>query len=245
MSQPVANPPDVRPEVIHRLAIVEDDEDLRTAVQRLIDGQAGWRCCAACASASEALRELPRAKPDLVLIDVQLPDRSGKVDQPGLDLVPKLRVLIPQARLVMLTVVNDTEDILRAIQDGACGYILKGGTQEGLLEQIQTVLAGGAFMSPSIARKLTEWLQAQRPSEPSAGFGLTEREWEVLGMTARGRGQSQIGQELGISRNTVRNHFQNIYAKFQVNNSAAVIYQVAPSLRIRENLRAFRQPPLA
>ena len=64
-------------------------------------------------------------------------------------------------------------------------------------------------------------------------------------MTARGRGQSQIGQELGISRNTVRNHFQNIYAKFQVNNSAAVIYQVAPSLRIRENLRAFRQPPLA
>lgn len=234
-TQPTAGPETRR---ALRLAVVEDDPDYRSDLVRLIESEPDWKCCAACASASEALRDLPIADPDLILIDIQLPDRPGKADLSGLDLVPRLHSRLPRAMLVMLTVMSDTDGILRAVQEGACGYILKGDSVEDLLGEIRNVVAGGAMMSPAIARKLIEWFRGHKPSEPGAGFGLTEREWEILSLTARGHSQNQIAQELGISRNTVRNHFQNIYAKFQVNSSAAVIYQVAPVLKIREALRA-------
>ncbi|MCC7376232.1 MAG: response regulator transcription factor [Verrucomicrobiales bacterium] len=236
------NPPDLPK---RRFAVVEDQAAYRHALIENLTQRCGWECVAACSSYHQAMAEIPAKAPDLVLMDIRLENPGGGDGLSGLNLVPKLRVRLPSTSLVMLTVVDDTDDILQAIQDGAHGYILKGGTPEELAEQLAVVLEGGASMSPAIARKLTEWFQSHRPTTKSEvqGYGLTEREWEILGLTARGQSHARIAETLGISRFTVRNHFQNIYTKFRVNDPAPIIYQLAPVLRIREALRGKRKPP--
>lgn len=161
----------------------------------------------------------------------------GKADQSGLDLVPRLKSHLPNAKLVMLTVVDDTDDVLQAIQHGAWSYILKGGTADKLQSQIRVILEGGAFMSSSVARRLLDWFKAHT-SESHQGFRLSDREWQVLGLRARGKSRDQIAAALGTSPHTVRNQFSSIYSKFGIRDAAAIIYQVGPVLRVREKLRS-------
>ncbi|MCW5556996.1 MAG: response regulator transcription factor [Verrucomicrobiae bacterium] len=220
-----------------RLAIVEDDAGYRQELVTGLEARAGWMVVAACATAESALREIPLRRPDLVLIDLRLPSRPRQVDNSGLRLIPELRQRLPAARLVVLSVSEDPSDILGAIQEGAAAYISKGETLDDLAEQIQIVLADEACMSPSIARKVVDWFQRNRPLEQDPGYPLSAREWEILDQTARGRSHSEIAGALGISPNTVRNHFARIYGKLGVSSAAAVIYKVGPLLRIREALR--------
>jgi DNA-binding NarL/FixJ family response regulator len=234
--------PEPNPETrLARLAVVEDEAGFRSQLEQLLNSVPGWSCVAACPTANAALEILPGLRPDLVLIDVRLPDQPGRPDQSGLDLVPRLKRHLPEARLVMLTVVDDTDEILQAIQHGAWSYILKGGSAEELCAQVRVILDGGAFMSAAVARRLLEWFQAHTP-EKHQGFRLTEREWQVLGLRARGKSRTQIAAALGTSPNTVRNQFSTIYSKFGIRDAAAIIYQVGPALRVRETLRSLEVP---
>lgn len=230
-----------------RLAVVEDDAGFRSTLEHLLNGVPGWCCVAACPTADSAFEVLPTLRPDLVLIDVRLREHGGKADQSGLDLVPRLKRHLPDTKLVMLTVVDDTDDILQAIQHGAWSYILKGGTADELVSQVRVILEGGAFMSSAVARRLLDWFQAH--TEPHHGYGLSDREWQVLGLRARGKSRDQIAAALGTSPHTVRNQFSSIYSKFGIRDAAAIIYQVGPALRVREALRSLdtqapaRKPP--
>ena len=228
--------------VATRIAVVEDDVGFRDDLVRLLSQHPGWTVVAACASAEAAAREIPMVHPDLVLIDLRLPTRPGRPDRSGLTLVPRLKAVLPAARLVMLSVMDDTDDVIQAIQDGAFGYIQKGGTLAELVGQVEIVLSGGVFMSPAIARKCAEWFLANRPLDSTAGLGLTAREWEILRFRSRGWSQEKIAGQLGTSPHTVRNQFTRIFEKLGVNDVAAAIYRVAPMLRLRESLPAPAEP---
>ncbi len=218
------------------LAVVEDDAEFRGELVRLLSEHPGWTVVAACATAESAAREIPPLHPDLVLIDIRLPTCPGRPDRSGLTLVPRLKAVLPQARLVVLSVMDDTDDVIQAIQDGAFGYIQKGSSLAELVEQMEIVLSGGVFMSPAIARKCAEWFRANRPVDSTTGLGLSAREWEILRYRSRGWSQEKIAAQLGTSPNTVRNQFTRIFEKLGVRDVAAAIYRVAPMLRVRESL---------
>lgn len=193
-----------------RLAVVEDRAEFRGLLVRALNARPGWRVVAECSSSAQALAELPAARPDLVLLDVLLPGVSG------VEVIPQLKARLPGVPIIMLTVVDSPEQIVRALEAGACGYILKGGSNDELIASVEDALAGGATMSPAVARRLVEWFQQRQTAPKRDGFGLTEREWEVLRLAARGRQHGEISMALGIAVNTVKNHFRHIYEKLGV-----------------------------
>jgi DNA-binding NarL/FixJ family response regulator len=195
---------------IARIAVVEDHAEFRRALVGALNARTGWRVVAECADAAQAVREVPPARPDLVLLDLLLPGFSG------IDVLPRLKSALPETPIVMLTVVDSPEDIVRALEAGAGGYILKGGSSAELVASVEDILAGGATMSPAVARRLVEWFQRRQAASGSDAFGLTAREWEVLRLAARGRQHAEISLALNIAVNTVKNHFRNIYDKLGV-----------------------------
>lgn len=204
-----------------RLAIVEDASGVRAKLVETLDAHPGWRVVAACANAAQALREIPAAKPDLVLLDIMLPGGSGT------DLLRPLRSALPQAHLIMLTVVEHAADIVRAIHAGACGYILKTDDAD-LVRDIEVVLAGGApVISPSVARQLWKHAQAGPPPATQESSGLSPREWEILQLAARGKQQGEIAQALGISVNTVKTHLRRIYDKLGTGSVLESLHKIA------------------
>lgn len=196
----------------HRLAIVEDNAAYRRSLLEAFKSCPSWQVVAACADAEQALREIPAGGPHLVLLDLRLPGGSA------IDLLPRLRAKLPGIPLLMLTVVDDPEQIVRALEAGASGYILKGGTAAELIASIGDALAGGATMSPAVARRLVGWFQQRQAAarRDMEAHSLTEREWEILRLAARGRQHGEIALALGIAVNTVKNHFRNIYEKLGV-----------------------------
>ena len=192
------------------LAVVEDGAEFRSLLVNALNAHPGWRVVAECADTAQALKEIPTARPDLVLLDLLLPGTTG------IDVIPQLRAKSGQVPVVMLTVVDSPDQIVRALEAGACGYILKGGSTGELLASVEDVLAGGATMSPAVARRLADWFQQRQTVRKPGEFGLTEREWEVLRLAARGRQHGEISTVLGIAVNTVKNHFRNIYEKLGV-----------------------------
>jgi DNA-binding NarL/FixJ family response regulator len=192
------------------LAVVEDGAEFRHALVGALKTHPGWRVVAECADAAQALKEIPAARPDLVLLDLLLPGTSG------IGLIPQLKAKLRPIPIVMLTVVDSPDQIVSALEAGACGYILKGGSTAELLASVEDVLAGGATMSPAVARRLADWFQQRQSARKPGEFGLTEREWEVLRLAARGRQHGEISTVLGIAVNTVKNHFRNIYEKLGV-----------------------------
>jgi DNA-binding NarL/FixJ family response regulator len=192
------------------LAVVEDGVEFRSLLVNALNAHPGWRVVAECADTAQALKEIPGARPDLVLLDLLLPGTTG------IDVIAQLRAKSGQVPVVMLTVVDSPDQIVRALEAGACGYILKGGSTGELLASVEDVLAGGATMCPAVARRLADWFQQRQSVRKPGEFGLTEREWEVLRLAARGRQHGEISVVLGIAVNTVKNHFRNIYEKLGV-----------------------------
>lgn len=203
-----------------RFAVVEDNPEFRRRLVDALNARTGWRVAAECASGPQALREIPDAHPDLVLLDILLPGTSG------IDIVPQLKAKLAQVPIVMLTVVDSPDQIVRALEAGACGYILKGGSANELLASVEDVLAGGATMSPAVARRLVDWFQQRQAVRKPGDFGLTEREWEVLRLAARGRQHGEISMALGIAVNTVKNHFRNMYEKLGVGSLTDALVKI-------------------
>lgn len=191
------------------VSIVDDEPDLREHIAGYLTAAGGFCCKRAYASAEEALAHLPQDPPDVVLMDVNL----GGMD--GIECVRKLKAVMPEAQVLMLTVFDDTEKIFRALAAGASGYLLKRLSPRKLLEAIREVLEGGSPMSAPIARKVVQSFQ-ESPTHGDETLDLSQREREVLNGLAEGLAYKQIADQLGVSIHTVRNYIRRIYEKLHV-----------------------------
>jgi DNA-binding NarL/FixJ family response regulator len=199
-----------------RVAIVEDDFLVRESLAKLIGGAAGFQCVAGCASAEEALSQLPPLDPEVVLMDIHLPGRNGIV------CVERLRKLAPRAQVIMLTIEEDSERVFESLRAGATGYLVKHAVPGEILAAIAEVHRGGAPMSASVARKVVTAFR--QPAPPSAAeLRLSERETQVLRLLARGHRSKEIASELGISAGTVNTYVRHIYEKLHVRSRAEAV----------------------
>ncbi len=201
------------------VAIVEDDPRIRESLTVLLQGVESFRCVGSHGSAEEALCAIPAEKPDVVLMDINLPNMSG------IDCVSKLKAKLPAVQILMLTVYDDSEMIFRALTEGASGYIVKRTAPDKLLEAIREAHQGGSPMSPHIARKVVQYFHHLGPAKHEIK-DLTDREREVLEHLAKGYLYKEIADALGIGVETVRRHLSNIYSKLHVHTrtEAAVKY---------------------
>jgi DNA-binding NarL/FixJ family response regulator len=192
-----------------KVAIVEDNAGVRDHWARLLDATPGYQCVQACDRAETALQQLHSCQPDVILMDINLPGMSG------IECTARMRQALPKARIVIVTVYNDSNSIFKALQAGASGYLLKRVTGEELLRGIAEVMAGGVPMTGEIARKVIESFQRPTPSLDQVAQ-LTAREAEVLEWLARGFASKEIADRLGISPATVSLHLHHIYEKLHV-----------------------------
>ncbi len=194
---------------MNTVAIVEDNAVMRKTFRQWIDAAPGFRCVFACATAEEALAEIPRLKPDVVLMDVHLPGESG------IACTARLKEKLPGVQVIILTVYRNQELIFQALQAGACGYLLKRSSPEELLQAIAEVLSGGAPMTSEIARMVVEAFQ-KKPASLASGDSLTNRESEILVLLSEGLSNKEIANRVKISYDTVRAHLRHIYEKLHV-----------------------------
>jgi DNA-binding NarL/FixJ family response regulator len=202
-----------------QVAIVEDSPGVREGWTKLLNSAAGFTCVGACASGEEAIKRLPAIRPQVVLMDINLPRLSG------VDCTRQLKAKLPETQILMVTVHNDNERVFQALRAGASGYLLKRTTSPELLDAIREVRDGGAPMTGEIARKVIE---AFHPA-PSAGDqteSITPREREILGLLSQGLANKEIADRLAISFDTVRHHLRHIYEKLHVRcrTEAASVY---------------------
>jgi len=191
------------------VSIVEDQEQLRNTLARVIGRADGFECVSSYGSAEAALEELPQKNPDVVLMDINLPGMNG------VECARKLKQAAPQIQIVMLTVYEDTENIFNALAAGASGYLLKRTSTAELLESIREVQRGGSPMTAHIARKVV--LSFQKPAaSPDGTEDLSPREREVLDCLSQGFLYKEIAEKLGISYETVHTYIRRIYEKLQV-----------------------------
>jgi DNA-binding NarL/FixJ family response regulator len=193
------------------VAIVEDDKELREDLARLVASRKDFRCTGAFGTGEDALRELPKNPPDVVIMDIHLPGMNG------IDCARELKARLPETQTVMLTMFEEAEKIFAALRAGASGYLLKRAAPTELLAAIGQVHAGGSPMTPEIARQVVHFFQSEK--KPAANDDdLTDRERELLSLLARGKQYKEIADQLGISTDTVRSHIRRIYKKLHVHS---------------------------
>lgn len=190
------------------VAIIEDNITMRETLVQLIDNTPGFTCICACSNSKEALAQVPKHRPDVALMDINLPDESGIV------CTARLTEKMPDLQVIMVTVYADTDLILQALKAGACGYILKRFRPEEIIQAVADVRAGGAPMTPEIARMLVRSFRA--PSAVPNADGLTAREEQILELLTEGLSNKEIADKTNISAGTVRNHLGNIFRKLHV-----------------------------
>lgn len=190
---------------------MEDDTLILSSLKQLIQSSEGFKVVGSHTNAEDALKNLPIALPDVLLLDIDLPGMSG------IEAIPKLKKILPELNIVMLTVHEESEQVFAALRQGAVGYLVKGNHSRFLLNGIREVYEGGAPMSPSIARLV---IASFKPSKENI---LSERELEVLQKLSNGTNNSQIADELFVSTNTIKAHIKNIYKKLHVNSRAEAV----------------------
>jgi two-component system NarL family response regulator len=211
-----------------RVLIVDDHALFRRGLQMVLDGEPDIEVVGEAADGHQALERAQELMPDVVLMDVRMPRRSG------IEATREIRDALPHVRIIMLTVSDEEADLYEAIKAGAAGYLLKEVSTDEVPDAIRTVMAGQSRISPSMASKLLSefaaWSRRTGPPEVR-GPTLTERELEVLRLVAQGLANRDIARELFISENTVKNHVRNILEKLHLHSRMeAVVYAV------RENL---------
>lgn len=206
-----------------KVAIVEDNEEIARMLARVVgrDKQLDYLCT--CNSGETALEALPNHRPNVVIMDLQLPGISG------IECTARLRQVLPETQVLVFTVYRDDEKVFQALKAGASGYLLKRSKPEEILEAVHDVHHGGAPMTGEIARKVVRSFTA--PVEPVSEKGrvekesehLTPRQEEILSLLARGFVTKEIASELGISFDTVRFHLKDIYAKLHVRSRTEAV----------------------
>jgi DNA-binding NarL/FixJ family response regulator len=205
-----------------KIAIVEDNKVIRESLMEFVHGDPECRCVCACATAEEALKIIPKHEPEIILMDIQLPNMSG------IECLAQLKQMLPSAQVIMVTVYEDTERIFKALRMGACGYLLKRCTPEELIAAIREVRQGGAPMSREIARKVI--VSFQEPVKAAAEVeDLSPRELEILELLAGGFPNKAIADRLGLTDGTVRWHLRHVYHKLHVRSrtEAALKFRAA------------------
>ncbi len=202
--------------MIRSVAIVEDDAGIRENLVELLNSSPGYHCVGACASGEEALAQIPHWRPEVVLMDINLPRMSG------IECVTRLKARVPELLVLMLTVYEDGDSIFRALKAGASGYLIKRVATDKLLNAIDDVCAGGAPMSCHIARKVVQFFHQAGPSD-EVSENLSPRETEILELLVAGCFFKEIADQLGISSETVRTHVNHIYRKLHVRSRTEAV----------------------
>lgn len=198
------------------VSIVDDEKKLCESIATFLNGSPGFRCVSIYGSAEAALKRLPGDRPDVALMDINMPGLNG------IECVSRLKALAREIQIVMLTVYEDTDQIFKALAAGATGYLLKRSDPEELLQAIRVVNAGGSPMSNSIARKVVASFQKAVQVGEKVDL-LSAREQAVLDCLAQGLAYKQIGDQLGISINTIRTHLRHIYEKLHVQSRTQAV----------------------
>jgi DNA-binding NarL/FixJ family response regulator len=198
------------------VSIVEDDSRIRESMAILINGGGNMRCISSHASAEEALRQIPHKKPDVVLMDINLPDMSG------IECVQKLKTLMPKLQILMLTMYEDNDQVFQSLMAGASGYLVKRTSPAEILKAIEEVHSGASPMSGKVARTVVEYFQQLKGGAPEQEH-LSRREEEILDLLAKGYRYKEIADSLCISFETVRSHLKNIYGKLHVHSRTEAV----------------------
>jgi two-component system NarL family response regulator len=217
-----------------RVLIVDDHALFRRGLQMVLDGEPDIEVVGEAGDGHQALDRAQELMPDVVLMDVRMPRRSG------IEATLEIRDALPHVRIIMLTVSDEEADLYEAIKAGAAGYLLKEVSTDEVPEAIRSVMAGHSRISPSMASKLlNEFASWSRRTTPGVDVPtLTERELQVLRLVAQGMANKDIARELFISENTVKNHVRNILDKLRLHSRMeAVVYAV------RENLLDLSDSP--
>ena len=208
--------PDPATKELIKVALVEDRRDMRESWGRLVDSLGDFKCVCVCASGAEALRAIPEAQADVVLMDIFMPKMSG------IECTSRLKELLPKTPIVILTTSDDDEMVFLALQAGADGYLLKRMKPADLRTALLDVLSGGAPMSSEIARRVVESFRAKGPTRDES-VSLTAREEETLVLLTKGFSNKEIADQLHLGIETVRSHLKRIYEKMHVRSRAEAV----------------------
>ncbi|MFP6883034.1 MAG: response regulator transcription factor [Roseibacillus sp.] len=203
-----------------RVWLVEDNEVFRRNVQRVINGLEEMVCDGSYDSAESTFAALQNnPAPDVILLDVQLPGIDG------IAALSKFKEIIPDPRVIILTVFDDAAKIFRAVCAGASGYVLKASGTDKIGESIRQVMRGGAPMTPEVAKKVLDAFANSDlvPGTEGGDYGLTAREQEILRLLAEGLLKKEIADALSISVNTVSTHLRRVYDKLHVNTNTGAV----------------------
>jgi DNA-binding NarL/FixJ family response regulator len=213
-----------------RVAIVDDQPLFTDGLGRIVGAQEDMEVVGVAHDGESGVKMCAELRPDVILMDINMPVMDG-VTATG-----KIRDLLPDAKILILTVHADDVHVFQGIKAGATGYLLKDCTPEDLSRAIKTVYTGDTIMAPEIARKMLLAFEEADPEQPEAP-SLTRRELDIVTAFARGRGNKQIARDLSISEKTVRNHVSNIYRKLHVyDRTQAVLYALREGLIETEGL---------
>lgn len=191
---------------ITRVLIIEDDETIREGFSFLINESEHYRVIKGYATVESALARLKEDDPHVILLDIELPGMKG------LEAIPRIRQLVPDAYILMLTVYDNEENVFKALSRGASGYLTKNDSTDKIIDAIREVMEGGAPMSMNIAKMVIRSFHKNQNSP------LTKRETEILEQVANGKSRSKIAKEMFIDLETVKSHIKNIYLKLNVHS---------------------------
>lgn len=194
-----------------KVGIVEDSTGVRKTLQALLDDTPGFACVCACDSGEDALKKIPKVLPDVVLMDLHLPNLSG------IETTARLKQVLPNLNIIMITVYADVENVFKALRAGACGYLLKRSSPDEIISAITEVSKGGAPMTSEIARKVVATFQGPTTAK-AEGDSLSRREREILDALCQGCSNQDIASRLSLSIETVRWHLKKIYEKLHVSS---------------------------
>jgi len=199
-----------------RISLVEDNTGIRETLKLLIDGTNGLICCCDYSNAEDAIINLPVKKPDIILMDINLPGKSG------IQCIQELKPKMPNSNFVILTMYEDSEMVFEALKSGAVGYMLKRTSPDKLIEAIMEAHNGGSPMSMQIARMVVRSFSNSKEKLENE-YSLTNREGEILRCLTKGMRYKEIAGELCISVETVRSHLRKIYEKLQVRSATEAV----------------------
>ncbi|GAA3456431.1 response regulator [Dactylosporangium matsuzakiense] len=200
-----------------RVLVADDHPIFRDGLAVLLGSVDGIEVVGTAATGQEAFDSAVRLRPDVVVMDVQMPDLNG------IEATRRLAAAVPESGVVVLTMSEDDGTVFAAVRAGARGYLVKGAEQEEIVRAITTVASGGAVFGAPLARRIAEFFAAGHLEPRTAFPDLTAREREILELLAAGRSNAQIAQALFLSQKTVRNNVSNVFAKLHVSDRAEAI----------------------
>jgi DNA-binding NarL/FixJ family response regulator len=212
-----------------RVAIIEDDVEYRAELIKSLQF-GGFEICASYSLAHDAIKDVARYTPDIVLVDIGLPDGSG------LNCIKELKEGNPEIEFVVLTVHVDDEAIFHSIQLGAGGYICKTDSYEKIKEALTEIKNGRAYLSTAVARRVVDHIQ-RYPTLREQTEGLTKREYEIVQLLSHGKSYKEIAADLYSSTETVRRHIHNIYKKLRVRNRTEALIVLSGPNKVSPKVR--------